>query len=180
MHAFDLVIFQFINGLAGKFKIFDLFGIFLANYLGYFLIFLAVLLILTRKNWQQRFYFFSLTTLSIILARGIITEIIRFFYSRPRPFSILQIESLISHSAGNSFPSGHMTFYFALAFAVFFIHKRWGWRLIGAAFIIGLARIFVGIHWPLDIIVGAIIGIISVLIIKKLLPLPSLQKIKNP
>ncbi|MEE8131651.1 MAG: phosphatase PAP2 family protein [Candidatus Paceibacterota bacterium] len=172
---FDLIIFQFINGLAGKFKIFDLFGIFLANYLGYFLIFLAVLLIITRKNWQQRFYFFSLTTLSIILARGIITEIIRFFYSRPRPFSILQIQPLIELGPGGSFPSGHMTFYFALAFAVFFIHKRWGWRLMGATFIIGLARIFTGIHWPLDIIAGAVIGIISVLLIKKLLPSPKVK-----
>lgn len=172
MHAFDLTIFQLINSLAGKYKIIDWLGIFLAEYLGYLLILLAILLILTRKDWQQRFYFFSLIALSVILSRGIITEIIRFFYSRPRPFSVLEIQPLIEHSPDGAFPSGHMAFYFALAFAVFLVYKRWGWRFLGAAVLIGLARIFTSVHWPLDIIGGAIIGIISVLLIKKLLPSP--------
>ncbi|MEK7555530.1 MAG: phosphatase PAP2 family protein [Patescibacteria group bacterium] len=168
--AFDTAAFQFINSLAGKFKILDWLGIFLADYLGYFLIILAILLIITKKNWKERFYFFSLTALSIILSRGIITETIRFFYSRQRPFSVLEIQPLVQHDLGGSFPSGHMTFYFALAFSVFLVNKRWGWRFLGATLLIGLARIFVGVHWPLDIIVGAFIGIASVLLIKKILP----------
>lgn len=168
--TFDIIVFQFINSLAGKSKILDWLGVFLADYLGYFLILLAVLLVLTRKEWKQRFYFFFLAALSVILSRGIITETIRFFYSRLRPFSVLEIQPLIQHDLGGSFPSGHMMFYFALAFAVFLVHKRWGRRFLVAALLIGLARIFVGVHWPLDIIGGAIIGIVSVLIIRKILP----------
>lgn len=168
--VFDTAAFQFIDSLAGKFKILDWFGIFLADYLGYFLILFAILLIITKTNWKERFYFFSLTALSIILSRGIITETIRFFYSRQRPFSVLGIQPLIEHSPAGAFPSGHMTFYFALAFSVFLFNKKWGWRFLGAAFLIGLARIYVGVHWPLDIISGALIGIFSVLIIKKIIP----------
>lgn len=175
---FDISFFQLINSLAGKSKILDWLGIFLAEYLGYFLILLAVLLIVTRKNWKERFYFFSLTVLLIILARGIITELIRFFYSRPRPFSVLEIQPLLQHGAAGSFPSGHMAFYFALALAVFFINKRWGWRFLVVALVIGLARIFVGVHWPLDIVGGIIIGIVSALLIKKILPEPETKNIK--
>ena len=46
------------------------------------------------------------------------------------------------------------------------------------ALIMGLARIFVGVHWPSDILGGAVIGLISVIIIRKLLPSPE-AKIKE-
>jgi len=84
-----------------------------------------------------------------------------------------------------SFPSGHAAIYFALAVSIilFFrfsedISKRkWGWRFLGAAFLIGVARIFIGFHWPSDILAGAIIGIISAVAIKKILDFEFNKKI---
>ena len=116
-------------------------------------------------------YFFSLTALSLILSRGIITELIRFIFLRQRPFEVLGIQPLINHPVGSSLPSGHAAFYFALGLAVFYMNKKWGWRFLAAVLIIGLARIFVGVHWPMDIIVGAAVGLTSALIVRKLLPI---------
>ncbi len=163
----DLYLFNIIHGLAGKWKIFDGLGIFLADYLGYFLILAVLVLILKQAGWQRKIYYFSFISLSLILSRGIIAETIKFFAVRPRPFSVLNFQPLIDANGVNaSMPSGHAAFYFALAMAVFFLNKKMGLYFGGAAILMGIARIFAGIHWPTDILAGAIIGIISAFLIK--------------
>ncbi len=180
---FDVYFFQIIHNLANKWWLFDWFGIFLAEYLPYFIALFVLFLLAKEKDWRQRIYFFALAGLSVILARGIITEIIRFFYYRPRPFLALQFQSLLGNfDIAGSFPSGHAAAYFALALAVFYFSaqggKKWGWRFLIAAILIGIARIFVGVHWPSDVLIGAIIGLGSAFLIKKILPAPKseLQK----
>ena len=79
-------------------------------------------------------------------------------------------------------PSGHATFFFALAFAIFYFLKydkrnaaakrKWNWLFMGGAVIMGVARVFAGVHWPSDILAGAVIGFLSVFLIKKILPNP--------
>ena len=186
--AINASLFQFINNLAGKWWPLDWLGVFLASYLGYFLILIAIFILIKERKWHQRIYFFCLAALSVILARGIITEIIRFFYYKARPFSVLEIQPLINHDLTGSFPSGHATAFFALAMAIFYflqqvpfedeIHFRrqdklnlkLGWWCLGMALMIGLGRIFVGVHWPIDILVGAIIGVLSAFLVNKILP----------
>ena len=168
--SFDLSVFQFIHHFAGKLRILDWLGIFLAQYLGYILVLAAVYLILKTRNWQERIYFFSFTALSALLSRGIITEVIRFFYHRPRPFLTLNIEPLIDRSLSGSFPSGHAAAFFALALAIFYLNKKAGYWFLISALAMSVFRIFIGVHWPSDIIVGAVVGLISAVIIKKILP----------
>ena len=52
------------------------------------------------------------------------------------------------------------------------LNKKLGKWSLGMALLIGLGRIFVGIHWPLDIIAGAAIGLGSAFLIRKILPIP--------
>ena len=62
-----------------------------------------------------------------------------------------------------------MTLFFALATAVWFANRKWGaWYFILAT-LMGIARIYAGVHWPLDIIGGAAIGIVSTLCVRWLL-----------
>lgn len=166
----DLYFFKLINSLAERLWPIDWFAVFFAEYFGYFLILIALILFLRERNWRKRIYFFSLTVLSLILSRGIITEIIRFFYERPRPFLTLGFQPLSDHVQNGSFPSGHAAFFFTLALAVFYFNKLWGWRFLAFATVISLARIFIGVHWPSDILAGAIIGLGSAFLIKRILP----------
>lgn len=181
----DQTIFNLIHGLAGKWWPLDWLGIFFAQYLGYLIVLVAIFIFIKEKNWRQRIYFFALASLSVILARGLITEIIRFFYYRPRPFLALQIKPLADHDVTSSFPSGHAAAFFALVLVIFYFLKqaqdksKWGWRSLILALLIGVARIFVGIHWPSDILAGALIGLVSAFLVKKILPPPESGLVTN-
>ena len=158
-------IFDLINGLSHKNAILDVIGVFFAQYLAYLLVAVALFLILKEKDWKRRVYYFSLASLSVILSRGIITEIIRFFYHSQRPFAALGFKPLL-YDYAYSFPSGHMAAYVALSLAIFYLNKKAGKWFLGLTVIIGIARIFVGVHWPSDILGGIIVAILSFYLIK--------------
>ena len=165
----DFLIFQQINKLAGKWVILDALGIFFAKYLGYFLI--CFLLLFLLKNFKKYWPMVIQGFLAAILARLGFTELIRFLWPRPRPFVGNHINLLLKQSVSSSFPSGHAAFFFALSTIVFLYNKKvhprpkfwWGAGLFFflASLLISIARVFVGIHWPSDILAGAVIGIFS-------------------
>lgn len=173
----DLQVFNAIHNLAGVSRLLDLLGIYLANSFGYLLIVAAAFLIIREKDWRIRYKNAFFVILSLILSRGVITELIRVLYNRPRPFFALNFEPLLAQNSDFSFPSGHTVLYFTLAFAMWHIQKRWGQWFVAGAFVLALARIFVGVHWPLDIAGGVAIAWLGVLIAKKLIALN--QSISN-
>ncbi|MEW2329659.1 phosphatase PAP2 family protein [Micromonospora chersina] len=80
-----------------------------------------------------------------------------------RPFQTHPVHQLIPHAAGPSLPSDHATAAFAVAFAVgAFLSRRWGVALTVLATIIGFARVWTGVHYPGDILVGALIAAAAV------------------
>ena len=146
----DLYIFNLINQFFLKWFWVDVLGIFFADYLGYILIlglFLVFLYYLfAGKNFFKGLVFSLLAALSARLA--IIP--IRFLWSRPRPFLFYKEPA---------FPSGHATFFFALSTVVFLYNKKLGLLFLTGSFLISIARVFIGLHWPSDILAGAFIGI---------------------
>jgi undecaprenyl-diphosphatase len=61
-------------------------------------------------------------------------------------------------SGDPSFPSDHATAAFAIAFAVFFVSRRVGTGFLVAATLVALSRVFVGLHYPSDVVAGVLIG----------------------
>lgn len=164
-------LFYYLNSFAGKSVCFDDLVIFSSYYLGYWLVAGLFVFIILGKDKKREIKMLILAAFSVFLSRIIITEIIRFFYYVPRPFVNNSVHQLIFHEASGSFPSGHAAFFFALAMAVFFFHKRWSILFFLGALLIGIFRVIAGIHWPVDILGGAIIGILSTWIIYQFLNL---------
>lgn len=118
---------------------------------------------------RQRVFWTGL--LAAALSRGILTELIRYFYHRPRPFVALEgVRRLIEKDGLEaSFPSGHAAFMFAVAFGVFVYNKKAGAILIALALILSLARVYAGVHYPSDIAGGIMVGAISVYLVRKII-----------
>ena len=155
----DYFIFQKINGLAGKSVCIDSLGIFFAEYLGYFLV--AILFLFLLKNSKKYRPMAVKGLISAFFARFGITELIRFLWDRSRPFVENNVNLLLNHPATFSFPSGHAAFYFGLSTVVYFYNKKAGIFFLIASFLISISRVFVGVHWPSDVLAGAIVGIFS-------------------
>lgn len=169
MLSFDITLFRFINNLAGHSKVLDFFGIFFAQSLAFVLVLVALILIFLNKNWKTSFRNFLFTALVLLVSNGFVANIIEFFYVRARPSLVLEnVVVLIQKNLQDpSFPSDHAIFFFALAAVFYFIDRKWfKYFFIGAA-LMGIARVFVGVHYPLDILMGAIIGSGASLLIGK-------------
>ncbi|MEK7166238.1 MAG: phosphatase PAP2 family protein [Patescibacteria group bacterium] len=84
--------------------------------------------------------------------------LIKFIISRPRP-SIGMGAIIVGGGAyGYSFPSTHTTIAFALAYVLSSVEPRLrGWFYLLAIFI-GFSRIYLGVHYPLDVLTGALVG----------------------
>ncbi|OGE74276.1 MAG: hypothetical protein A3C49_02290 [Candidatus Doudnabacteria bacterium RIFCSPHIGHO2_02_FULL_42_25] len=169
----DYAIFEAINGLAGKSSFLDGFGIFLATVLIFiFLGFIGGLLANKQWNLRKRVY---IAFISALISRVILVEIIKRLIDRPRPFEVLDVHQLlVDEGSGKSFPSGHTVIFFSIAFA--FWGTRWFWPMFIIATLGSIVRIFVGVHYPSDILVGAIIGAAVSLVLLKLHKIKFQQK----
>lgn len=163
--GFDFWLFQQINGLAGRWDWLDFLGIFLASYFQYFVVLALIVFLFIGKDHGEKkknMAMVALSIIAIVLARLGITAFLHWAFMRPRPFVARAVTQLIPYAATeSSFPSGHAAFFFALAAGVYFCNKKAGWCFLAAATLISLARVFVGVHYLSDILVGALIGIFS-------------------
>ncbi len=157
---FDTYLFFFLNNFAGKSTAIDFIIIFFAHYLAYFLSLLLLLYILFNKQtYKQKILFTATTLLAGLFARYDVAETLRYFWHRPRPFVSHHATQLLSESS-YSFPSGHSTFFFALSTVVYLYHKKLGVFFYVATVCMTIGRVVSGVHYPSDIVAGAIIGII--------------------
>ena len=162
----DLSLFNLINGLAYKWYWLDFVGFFIAKYSEYILV-LALVLFLAfsfKKYWRMLLE----AMIAAVFTRFILVEIIRWLWFRPRPFVTNNVNLLVEYNAREaSFPSGHATFFFAISTIIYFYNKKIGALFFLSSILIVLARVFSGVHWPSDILAGAVVGIISGLTIKQ-------------
>ena len=164
----DTSVFQFINGLAGHVRVIDEFFKGLSN--DYTALIAACLILVwlwfATRNTSQRLNN-QRAVLSAMLSLGIasiLMLIINHFYFRPRPFNVLPADSinlLFYKPHDSSFPSNLAAVIFALAVPIFIRNKKWGGLLLGLAFLSSLGRVYLGVHYPLDILGGAAIGTLS-------------------
>jgi len=161
----DLYLFNLINQYAGKLICLDSLAIFFAKYFEYVLL-LSLFIFLAigfKKYWKMVIE----SLVSAVLARLVIVNIIRLLWFRPRPFIDNAVNLLIEYPDKAAFPSGHAAFYFALSTIIFLYNKKIGILFYIGSSLIVISRVFIGIHWPTDILAGIIVGVLSALLIKK-------------
>jgi len=157
----DKQIFLWINGLAGRSAVADSIIQGIAN--DYFVIvsfclgLLAIWFGSTSKEMQKAVI---AAVISIGLA-SLLVVLSNHFYFRPRPFTELPTNLLFYKPSDSSFPSNLATILMAISIPIFWTNKKIGSLFIGASIITGLARVYVGIHYPFDILGGFILALLA-------------------
>lgn len=85
----------------------------------------------------------------------------RALYFDPRPFVEGQFEPLIKHVADNGFPSDHTLLLAAIASVITFYDKRYATILWVITLVVGLSRVYAGVHHLLDIAGAILIALVS-------------------
>ena len=167
LYSLDKAIFHFINyDLANPF--FDAVMPYVTDFHKYLLkgiigkaivgiIFLYVLWKGYRKTRTVALLIIPLVVISDQLSSAVIKPLVM----RPRPCTILPEDfvHLLVTCTNYSFPSSHAVNNFALATFLTYYYSRWRWAFFSFATVIALSRVIVGVHYPSDILGGAIIGV---------------------
>ncbi len=140
---------------------------------------LAIILLCTKKYRMCGATMAVSLILSLIFCNGIMKPIIH----RSRPFWIdetLCANLLVAQPTDFSFPSGHTSASFSAAVALFTRNKKLGIPAIVLAILISVSRLYIGVHFPTDVLVsvvlGTIYGILANLIVKFLCKLYDKKK----
>ena len=84
--------------------------------------------------------------------------ILNMFYFRPRPFVDLDVNLLFYQPTDSSFPANSAAAAFGMAFGIWGVNRKVGWFAVVVSAVYGLARVYAGVHYPLDIVAGAAIA----------------------
>ena len=166
----NYAIFKMINGIAGKSHLLDSFGIFVSKFA--VPIFAVILLLMWFKNDNlKKTVFYAAVTAVVALG---INSILHSMFYEARPFVTHHVNLLYSHVKDSGFPSDHTTGSFSLAIAVFLKSRKIGSPLLVFAVLVGWSRIFVGHHYPFDVLTSIVIALVIGMVI------PLLYKILDP
>lgn len=118
--------------------------------------------------------------LSIAIGAILTNLILKNWIARTRPYEVIDaLTILISRPHDFSFPSGHATASFAGAWAVFRNTKcKWRWAALSGAILIALSRLYVGVHYPTDVLAGTATGMLAAEIATRILRV-CIKKSKN-
>ncbi|VEF48253.1 phosphoesterase PA-phosphatase-like protein [Bacillus freudenreichii] len=158
---FDYQLFDMLNQFAGQNDLFDQ-TVMLFSKFGPVLFGLVFVWLWLSKSGHpiknRKIVLYALTITIIVLG---INKLIELMYFRPRPFVTYAVNLLSDkESSDPSFPSNHSAGAFAIAIALYWHRKKVGSVLLIMAFFMALSRIYIGVHYPLDVTAGAIIALI--------------------
>lgn len=163
---FNIELFFQIHNLAYKNSILDFLMVFGAIYLIFIVYLLIIIFFLKGALLEKKA---ALLTFLGLVVSFFIVQFIRLFIFEPRPFVTFPIKPLVEELSTHSFPSIHTTLTAVAAFAFIYYKSKLAPFFIFSLLWIGFARIFVGVHYPLDISGGILVSFLSVFLATKLI-----------
>ncbi|WHY85334.1 undecaprenyl-diphosphatase [Neobacillus novalis] len=164
----NIDVFRAINDIGKEHASLNPIAIFMADYMIFVLALGMLVYWFTQTNKNRMMVIQG--GVAFVLAE-VLGKIAGTMYYHNQPFAELpNVNQLISHAVDNAFPSDHSILFFSVCFSFWLVRKKEGWLWLVFACFVGVSRIWVGVHYPGDVLTGALFGIVAALVAYWLVP----------
>ena len=166
MRELDEALFLWINGWVGKFTPMDeVMKLIASDYLvpvTLALILFALWFAGTDLGTRERYQIGIVVVVFAVALANSSIEVLNNFYFRDRPFLNHEAELLFYRPTDSSFPANSAAAAFAIAGRVGIFQRRLAIVIASLAALYAFSRVYVGVHYPLDVVGGAVFGLVAV------------------
>lgn len=133
------------------------------HYLSYPILGLLIFYFILKKE-----RFIATLLITVVIISTVTSALVKAAVPRERPYQVLDVRQLVEEDDNRSFPSNHAQLSFALSAIVLYFYRRFGSILILLSLLMGASRIYLGVHYPSDVIGGALIGCLLAFLVLKI------------
>lgn len=156
-HDIECRLFKKVNRYYEK-KYLNLFFRTVTNFGGAAFLIVVLLMLITFPSYQIKMAAIS-SALALTLSH-IPVQIVKKIYPRQRPYIILENTNIVSNPLkDHSFPSGHTTAIFSVIIPFILLIPILSFVLIPLGLLVGISRIYLGLHYPTDVMAGGVLGL---------------------
>lgn len=164
----DIRLFYIINKRV-KCKLLDRIMPVITNLAGPMVVIPITLFLYVFSNQNMILKKMSLEAMLSLSASHLVVQALKHAVSRERPAFVLNDVYTFKDFYDYSFPSGHTTAAFSLAVSTFLFYQPLGILLIFLAIMVGISRMYIGVHYPSDVLTGAVLGTVFPFVIHSIL-----------
>ena len=156
----DITLFYFLN-VSMQNVFFDWLMPFITNRYHWYPVWIVLAVLLLWKGGNKGRWAVLLIIPVIFLSDQISSHVLKSLFGRLRPCMVLSDIHLIGNKKTSySFPSSHAANFFAAAVFFNYFYPRYRWWYFITACLVSYSRIYIGIHYPSDVIAGGIVGVL--------------------
>jgi|YNPMSStandDraft_1061717.scaffolds.fasta_scaffold01136_4 PAP2 superfamily. len=158
LYSIDVALFRFINSTLAN-PVTDKLMPFITDVKHWYLLYVFLWFLILFKGGKYRLGLAIGMILLAAISDQLSSAVLKDLFERPRPCKVLDnVHLLVGCTDSYSFPSSHAVNNFAGAMFFTFFYRHLKWILFSVATVMALSRVFVGVHYPSDVIGGALIG----------------------
>ncbi len=158
LYSIDLMFFRWGNEALAN-PVGDWFFVFITEIKNFYVIYAVALIALMWFGKKRGVITVALLLLTIVFSDQISSFLVKPLFDRLRPCHVLEhVRLLVGCGGGKSFTSSHATNNFAMAVLVSHFYPRARYYLMTWAALVAFSRVYVGVHYPSDILGGAVLG----------------------
>ncbi|NPV11753.1 MAG: phosphatase PAP2 family protein [Ignavibacteria bacterium] len=158
LYSIDVAVFRFINSTLAN-PLTDKLMPFITDVRNWYLLYIFLWFLILFKGGRYRVGLAIGMILLVVVSDQLSSVLLKSLFARPRPCKVLEnVHLLVGCTDSYSFPSSHAVNNFAAAMFFTYFYRHLKWILFSVASVMALSRIFVGVHYPSDVLGGALIG----------------------